>query len=161
MKHATINVNKEDFKFSIAHFTIFDQSHRERLHGHNYRVQAQLVASVNQNGLCFNYQEIKTLIRKICDSLDEYLILPANSPFITITEDHNNYLVKFNNEQMQFLKTDTLLLPITNTTVETFSHYLLERIIEHLPEINCETIEQLAVTVSSGDGQSGTAKWEK
>jgi 6-pyruvoyl-tetrahydropterin synthase len=33
-----IELAKEDFKFSAAHFTLFGPDAAERLHGHNYRV---------------------------------------------------------------------------------------------------------------------------
>ena len=36
----SIRLAKEDFKFSVAHFTIFGPGHAEPLHGHNYNVAA-------------------------------------------------------------------------------------------------------------------------
>ena len=40
----TINICKEALKFSGAHFTIFSATDRERLHGHNFRVRAEVTA---------------------------------------------------------------------------------------------------------------------
>ena len=38
----TIRLAKENMKFSAAHFTIFSASERERLHGHNFRVEVDI-----------------------------------------------------------------------------------------------------------------------
>ena len=37
-----IRVEKENLKFSSAHFLIFEDGTAERLHGHNYRVAVEL-----------------------------------------------------------------------------------------------------------------------
>ena len=38
----TLALAKEDFKFSVAHFTLFGPERAETLHGHNYRVAIEL-----------------------------------------------------------------------------------------------------------------------
>jgi 6-pyruvoyltetrahydropterin/6-carboxytetrahydropterin synthase len=156
----TIDVSKEDFKFSAAHFTIFSATERERLHGHNYKVRAQLVAAVDENGLCFNYQEIKTRLRKSCHALDEYMLLPAYSPYLQVDRSDHSYQVSFNNETFTFLASDTQLLPIRNTTIEEFSHYLLKQLIETDDFLSANAVRRCSVSVSSGDGQWATADWQ-
>ena len=51
----TIRLAKENMKFSAAHFTIFNASERERLHGHNFRVEVDIEARMLGNGMCFDY----------------------------------------------------------------------------------------------------------
>jgi len=155
----TIDVSKEDFKFSAAHFTIFSATERERLHGHNYKVRAQLLAAVDDNGLCFNYQEIKTRLRKICDALDEYMLLPTQSPYLKIAPNDQGYEVSFNNESFAFLASDTQLLAIKNTTIEEFSRYILAQLVKTDDFLSANRIKKCSVSVSSGDGQWATAKW--
>jgi 6-pyruvoyltetrahydropterin/6-carboxytetrahydropterin synthase len=156
----TIEIDKEDLKFSAAHFTIFSRTDRERLHGHNFRVYIAVTAAVGPSGMCFSYKEVKQRIRKLCRELDEYTLIAADSPFMQISEDGDYYQVVFSGEKMFFLKSDTLLLPIVNTTVEEYSRYLLERVLQEEQFFNAADIRRLVVKVSSGPGQWGSASWD-
>lgn len=156
----TIEITKEDLKFSAAHFTIFSATERERLHGHNFKVSLDITAEVGDNGMCFSYVEIKQRLRKLVAQYDEYLVLPALSPYLVIAEEGDNYRVEFNGEVMHFLKADTLLLPIRNSTVEEFARLLLERLLEDSAFIQGNGVQSLIMKVSSGPGQSGSATWQ-
>ncbi len=156
----TIEISKEDLKFSAAHFTIFSATERERLHGHNFSVHLSLTAPVGPNGMCFSYVEIKNRMRRLCRDLDEYMILPADSPYLAISEDGDNYVVDFSDERMLFLKADCLLLPIRNTTVEEYSRYLLTQLCLDRAFIDENDVRRLVVKVSSGPGQWGSADWD-
>ena len=158
--YTTIDIDKEDLKFSAAHFTIFSRTERERLHGHNFRVAVSVTAPVGQDGMCFNYQKLKKRVRRLCAELDEYTLLPAESPYLNVAEDDNHYIAKFHEETLYFAKPDTKLLPVRNTTVEEFSRYLLFRLLEDTNFIESEKIRRVELKVSSGPGQWGTACWE-
>ena len=155
----TIRLDKESIKFSAAHFTIFSAQQRERLHGHNFQVMAEIDAGVDDNGMCFNYAIFKQLLLQCCKELDEYLLLPEYSPFLQITEQGENYQVVFNGQSMTFLRSDTLLLPIKNSTVEEYSHYLLNRLLKLHTEFSQFDIRRIQIRVSSGPGQSGSSEW--
>lgn len=157
----TIEITKEDLKFSAAHFTIFSATERERLHGHNFRVSLDITAEVGGNGMCFSYVDIKRRLRTLVAQYDEYLVLPAQSPYLQIVQDGANYRVTFNDEEMTFLCSDTLLLPIRNTTVEEFARLLLERLLEDGEFIHGNGVQRLVMKVSSGPGQSGSASWQQ
>ncbi|GAB3383395.1 6-carboxytetrahydropterin synthase [Spongiibacter taiwanensis] len=156
-----IEICKEDLKFSGAHFTIFSATERERLHGHNFKVSLLLTAEVGENGMCFSYVEIKKRLRRLCATLDEYTLIPNQSPYMSVTEDGPYYTALFAGEEMKFLKSDTLLLPIRNTTVEEFARYLLQRLLEDAPFIEGNEISELVMKVSSGPGQWGSASWHR
>ena len=155
----TIEVAKEYLKFSAAHFTVFSATERERLHGHNYSVSAKVTAEVDDNGLCFSYGEMKSRMRALCDSLDEYTLIAADSPHLTIAEEGPYQRVEFNGEVMLLLKSDTLLLPIRNATVEEFSRYLLEKLREDRDFFGRYPCRSIEITVHSGPGQSATTLW--
>ena len=157
----TIEISKEYLKFSAAHFTVFSATDRERLHGHNFKVAAKVTAPVGPNGMCFSYRILKDKLEALCASLDEYLLLSAESPHLVISEDGGDYLVGFNGETMRFLKADTLLLPVRNATVEEYSRYILERLLEDRDLIDGYDIREVGIKVSSGPGQWGSARWKK
>ena len=161
MEHlTTIEISKEDIKFSAAHFTIFSATERERLHGHNFAVQLAVTSPVGPDGICFSYKDIKTRLRALCDELDEYTLLPALSPHLRITEEHEFFMVHFNHENIPLLKSDTLLLPVRNSTVEEYARYLLERFVGDGVFLQERNIRSAVIKVSSGPGQSGSSHWQ-
>lgn len=155
---ATIELSKEYLKFSSAHFTIFSSTERERLHGHNFSVSAKFKAPIDKNGLCFNYGDLKTKLSAICDSLDEYLLLPGDSPHLKIAHKDEYYLVQFAHQSMQFLTADTLVLPLKNISVEELAGYILKQLLND-SDIRQAQIRAIQVSVSSGPGQWGTRDW--
>lgn len=161
MDLTTIEISKEDVKFSAAHFTIFSATERERLHGHNFAVRLEVTTPVGEDGICFSYKEIKELIRRLCADLDEYTLIPRDSPHLRIEEEGPYYLVHFNGERIPLLASDTLLLPIRNSTVEEYARYLLEQLLAAPDFVGLRDIRRLAVKVSSGPGQWGWRVWER
>ncbi len=155
----TIEICKEDIKFSAAHFTIFSATERERLHGHNFAVRLELTTPVGADGICFSYKEIKDRLRELCATLDEYTLIPKLSPHLAIDEEGPFYVIHFNGERIPLLKSDTLLLPIRNSTVEEYARYLLERLLASTL-VTGHDIRQLVVKVSSGPGQWGVRRWQ-
>ncbi|MEO0435374.1 MAG: 6-carboxytetrahydropterin synthase [Pseudomonadota bacterium] len=153
---ATLHIDKESHKFSVAHYTIFSATERERLHGHNYSVSAKIVAPMGHNGFAADYNVYKDRIKRLCDEWDEYLLLPENSPYQTVTRDGDRYLVNYNEERMEFLCSDTLLLPISNATVEEFAFLLLKRLLD---ASRGDQLVELEVYVASGPGQKACARW--
>jgi 6-pyruvoyltetrahydropterin/6-carboxytetrahydropterin synthase len=157
----TIEITKQDIKFSAAHFTIFSATERERLHGHNFAVALAVTAPVGADGICFSYKDIKSRIRALCEELDEYTLLPAQSPHLRIVEEGEFFVVHFNGEKIPLLKSDTLLLPVRNSTVEEYARYLLGQFIGDGTFMRERNICEVVVKVSSGPGQSGSSRWQK
>ncbi len=153
----TLYIDKESHKFSAAHYTIFSANSRERLHGHNYSVSVRIVAPVGGNGFSADYNVYKSRIKSLCESLDEYMLLAGNSPYQDIEEAGACYRVKFAEEEMLFLQSDTLVLPILNATVEEFSHLLLQRL---LVASEGEDLREIELCVASGAGQRACSIWQ-
>ena len=70
---ATLHIDKQAHKFSAAHFTIFSETERERLHGHNYGVSARIVAEMGNNGFSADYNIDKRRQQKICEGHEEHM----------------------------------------------------------------------------------------
>jgi len=154
----TLYIDKESHKFSAAHYTIFSATERERLHGHNYSVSARIVAVMGENGFSADYNVYKTRLAAQCNALDEYMLLAGDSPHQQIEEVGACYRVRFGGEEMLFLRSDTLVLPIRNATVEEFSHYLLQRLLQDSMD---EDLREIELCVASGPGQKGCTIWRK
>jgi 6-pyruvoyltetrahydropterin/6-carboxytetrahydropterin synthase len=154
----TLYIDKESHKFSAAHYTIFSATERERLHGHNYSVSARIVAPVGDNGFSADYNVYKTRLARLCEALDEYMLLAGDSPYQQIEEAGACYRVTYNGQEMLFLQSDTQVLPIRNATIEEFSHYLLQGL---LAESTGDDLREIELCVASGPGQKGCANWRK
>ena len=157
-RRAWIELAKEDMHFSAAHFTIFSASRRENLHGHNFFVEARAGGPIDANGLCFDYTLLKDRLRTLCDSLDETLLIAAQSPYLTIHEEHDEVVVSFSDETLRFAHRDVKLLPIRNVTVEELAHWFTATLtgddsFASLP------VETLTLRLSSGPGQWAETTW--
>lgn len=155
--YQTIKLSKEYLKFSAAHFTIFSETKRERLHGHNFNVDAS-VNIQNTTKHFLDYGILKKKLKKTCDQLDEYTLLPQHSPHLQIKPLKDTYQVTFAKEIIPFLKSDCLLLPIQNTTVEALSSYMLQQYLTALKQY-LRHIQSIDLGVSSGPGQIGYSHW--
>jgi 6-pyruvoyltetrahydropterin/6-carboxytetrahydropterin synthase len=157
----TIELFKEDMKFSAGHFTIFSATERERLHGHNFKVKGLFSLEVSSNGLTADYNIFKDKLRALCNSLDEYFLIPSQSPHLQISEKDQKVYLKHNTDELIFYKKDVKLLPISNTTVEELSYYLTNCLIEDENMLETYKIDKIEIKVSSGEGQLASYTWFK
>lgn len=157
-RRASIELAKEDMHFSAAHFTIFSANRRENLHGHNFFVQARAGGPIDANGLCFDYTLLKDRLRALCDSLDETLLLAAQSPHLTIQEKHDEVVVAFADETLRFPRRDVKLLPIRNVTVEELAHWFTDTLTSD-ESFASLPVEVLTLRLSSGPGQWAETTW--
>ena len=127
---STIELFKEDMKFSAGHFAIFSDTVRENLHGHNYNVFASFTTMIEDEGLSFDYRFYKSKMSKICDSLNEITLIPGNSKYIKIEKNNDYTYIYFNDEKMIFLNRDIKILPVYNITVEELSNWLFKSSID-------------------------------
>ena len=153
----TLYIDKEAHKFSAAHYTIFSASDRERLHGHNYSVSARIVAEMGDNGFSADYNVYKRKLAALCEPLDEYMLVAADSPYQSVEMTDDEVWVVFDGRTLKFPADETLLLPIANVTVEALAHYLLEKLIQ---ESEDHALVEVELGVSSGAGQTGSAIWK-
>ena len=150
----TIRLAKQAMKFSAAHFTIFSASERERLHGHNFKVEVDIEAQMLGNGMCFDYGIYKDAVIALCRELNEWTILPMHSPHLRIEEADGQVIALFNGQRIPFLRADVLLLPIENATLEEFAAYFLTRLTADREALHVHRIRAIEVRVFSGPGQS-------
>ena len=157
----TIEIHKQYLHFSVAHFTIFSATQRERLHGHNFRIAVSVTGEVDDNGLCFDYAIYKKILQELCSRFDEYTLIAQNSPHLDIRSDKQFHYVIHNGITMPLLKTDTILLPIRNVTIEEMSQYLLVEVLGDYSLIDELKIHQFEMRVSSGPDQWGISRWQR
>ena len=157
---ATIEIHRESLHFSVAHFTIFSDSKRENLHGHNYTVKATVTGPIGDNGLCFDYTIVKNALQKLCDSLDEKTLLPECSPHLQLLEDADYWIATFDNTKLPFLKRDVKVLPVRNISVEELAMYFLKQLTS-AEELRSLPIDEIVLAMASGPGQTAISVWRR
>ena len=147
-----IRLAKEDFKFSVAHFTIFGEACAERLHGHNYRMIVEVAGpAINELGLLIDLGPLKRSIRSLCATLDSKTLVPEKCPLLEVARREGSVDVRFEDRSYSFPDGDTLLLPILNTTLEELALYSWQRLAS---ELDRSLLVELSVEVAETPGQS-------
>ena len=78
-----------------------------------------------------------------------------------MSEEGDYFRVQHDQDVLLLLKSDTLLIPVRNTTVEDLSHYLLDTLVEDTAFLKAQDIREIEVLVSSGPGQTGSSYWAR
>lgn len=161
VRFASLEIHKEEFSFSAGHFTIFSATEREHLHGHNYNVSITFQFEITHNGLSFDYRHYKKKILALCEQLDRHFLLPSESPYLVLKATEEYWHAHFNQQIIPFLKSDVIILPLTNITIEELSRWFLQNILEDANTIESHAIHEITVKVYNGPGQSGGSRWAK
>ncbi|MCA8974107.1 MAG: 6-carboxytetrahydropterin synthase [Planctomycetes bacterium] len=153
----SIQVEKDYIKFSAAHFLIFPDGTAERLHGHNYKVFVELHTALDRHGLVVNFKEIKPLLRKLCDDLDEHLLIPGEHPVLTAEHvDGGSIEIRYRQRRYLIPADEVIVLPISNTSAENlaawFGRELRQRMRGTWPTLH---VERLSVGIEETPGQRG------
>jgi 6-pyruvoyltetrahydropterin/6-carboxytetrahydropterin synthase len=153
----SIDLEKEYFKFSAAHFLIFPDGSAERLHGHNYRVHVRLSAELSRYGLVLDFKMVKPIVRAICDRLDEHWIVPGEHEELRVVRRSDGTAEITYREKRYVAPTgDVLVLPINNTSSENlaawFGRELLAELARKFPDV---LPTELEVSVEETAGQRG------
>jgi 6-pyruvoyltetrahydropterin/6-carboxytetrahydropterin synthase len=142
---------KEDFKFSVAHFTVFSPEQAELLHGHNYRVTVELAGrEVGELGLLADLDRVKADIRRLCGALDSRTLLPADCPLISWQHTEGAIEVTYGERRYRIPEADVLLLPLANSSMELLARHLWRQL---APGLADTAVEHLTVTVEESAGQ--------
>jgi len=148
-----VRVTKDHLVFSAAHFITFQGNLCERLHGHNWRVAAELTGELDENRYVFDFIALRDALQKIVNELDHRMLLPTNHPRIEVGEDENEVTARFEDRRWVFPKEDCVLLPIQNTTAELIAHWIAERFLEMTPTDERIGLRTVQIEVEENFGQ--------
>lgn len=159
MHLTTLHLAKQNFKFSSAHFLIFDEKSAEMLHGHNYQVRVDVscsAAATEAKGYVVDFNVLKKMIKEQCDVWDEHILLPEKHPDMKhmISQSGKNYDIHFRDRFYSFPILETIWLPVTNTSVENLSLLLAKNLLKKMKDLG---ISKIRVSVEETRGQSASA----
>lgn len=153
----SINVAKENLKFSAAHFIAYP-GFREPLHGHNYQVGVRVEGRLSATGYVLDFGVIKKIAKEIVDRLDERTIVPARSDCLKIEgPSQGKVRVRYEEDEFTFPANDVAMLPIVHSSAEELARFIWSEMIAALRARNAlGDIIALDVSVAEGPGQTAT-----
>ena len=157
MERWSIELEKEYFKFSAAHFLIFPDGSAERLHGHNYRVFVEIEAALSRHGLVIDFKMIKPVVRELLDELDEHFIVPGEHPVLTCVEHGDGALeIRYRDRRYIVPREDVIVLPLNNTSSENLAAWIADQLQARLEKRFADVaVRRLRVAVEETPGQRG------
>ncbi len=148
----SLRLAKEDFKFSVAHFTIFGADSAEPLHGHNYRLALEVAGEeLDELGLLARCDALKRAARAVCAELDDKVLLPAESPWVELRPSGEAIECRFAGRLYRLPANETLLLPLANVSMELLAVWTWRRLAASLAG---GALEHLTVEIEEAPGQA-------
>ncbi len=161
MTLTTLHLAKQNFKFSSAHFLIFDDQHAEMLHGHNYQVKVDITCPSHADfteGYFVDFNVLKKHIKSRLDLWDEHILLPSlhKDMKYKISLDGKNYDIHFRDRFYSLPMNEVIWLEINNTSVEQLSVLLATEFFHAFKKLN---VKKVCVSVEETLGQSASTEF--
>lgn len=150
-----VRVIKDSLVFSAAHFITFNGNICERLHGHNWRVEAAVEGPLDENSYVFDFIALRDNLQTIVAELDHSVLLPDRHPAIKVVTSENQREVeaRFENRRWVFPIEDCRILPVANTTAELIAHWIAQSLVSKLGLTSESRLSRLRVSVEENFGQ--------
>lgn len=151
-----VSVTKDYLVFASAHFITFAGHRCEGLHGHNYRASVTVCGALDEESwFVFDFVVLKKIMRKLCDEIDHKVLLPLENPKIQLSEDGDSLKVAYEHKpRYVFPKSDCVLLPVPNTTVEMLAELLTTRLKAELDAMGARGLTAIEMEVEENFGQA-------
>jgi 6-pyruvoyltetrahydropterin/6-carboxytetrahydropterin synthase len=158
MESYHVRITKDYLVFSAGHFITFDGDVCERLHGHNYRVAAEVHGPLDENHYVVDFIALRDTLKAIVDELDHHMLLPTEHPRIHVAAGENEVFVTFEKRRWVFPRCDCLLLPVPNTTTELLGRYIGRRLLDDLESRTGARPDLVRIEVDEGFGQAAVCE---
>ena len=151
-------LDRDYLTFSCAHFVIGEHFH-EALHGHNYNILVNVYGTQGKDNMVINFHEIKRILKPLVDTIDHHILIPTKNRFVNLIEKGEQLVLQVPHigKEYEFPKSDVVMLPIENTTVEEMSHYFVKMLAKN-KEMKQGNISQVTVTIYEYEGQGVTTE---
>ncbi len=153
MEHFNVRIAKDDLVFSAAHFITFDADVCEPLHGHDYRVAAEVHGPLDENSYVVDFVALHQALKAILDELDHRVLLPTEHPRIRVAAAEREVEVTFDRRRWVFPRADCVLLPIPNTTTELLARHVARRLLDEIASRSGRRPSRVRVEIDECYGQ--------
>lgn len=147
-----VRVAGEALRFSAAHFITFADGKVESLHGHDYRVAAEIAGALGPRGYVVNFLTIERILKELVSALDHRTLLPERHPEFHVDVRAAEVEVTLGARRWVLPREDCVLLPVENTTAESLAGYLAAGLCRKLAELAAQPPARVRVEVSESLG---------
>ena len=148
-----VRLEKESFVFSAAHFITFNGDTCECLHGHNYRVFAEVFGPLDENQYVIDFIALRDTLQEITRRFDHQVLLPTEHPLIRVTAGKSEVEATFGDRRWVFPLGDCQLLPVANTTAELLARHIGRQLLDAVESKTGSRPPRLRVGVDENRGQ--------
>jgi 6-pyruvoyltetrahydropterin/6-carboxytetrahydropterin synthase len=151
----SVRVTKDTLVFSAAHFITFNRNICERIHGHNWRVEAEIEGPLDENHYVFDFIALRDGLQTLVQELDHRVLLPEHHPLIhvEVSGDAREVTARFDNRRWVFPREDCFILPVENTTAELIARWIGQSLISRLKLNDQHGLTRLRISVEENFGQ--------
>jgi 6-pyruvoyltetrahydropterin/6-carboxytetrahydropterin synthase len=128
----SVRLQKECHVFSAAHFITYGGDVCEPLHGHNYRVWAEVEGPLDENQYVVDFIVLRDTLQSITDTLDHHMLLPTAHPLIHVDVADREVEVTCGDRRWGFPRSECAILPVANTTAELLARYIGQQLLAAL-----------------------------
>jgi 6-pyruvoyltetrahydropterin/6-carboxytetrahydropterin synthase len=155
-----VRMSKDYLVFSAGHFITYGGDICERLHGHNYRVKAEVSGPLDANHYVIDFIALRDTLKAIVDELDHHMLLPTRHPLIQVVADEREVTATFRERRWVFPLDDCILLDVPNTTSELLARYIGGRLSDDLHKTTGQRPQRLRIEVDECFGNVAICELE-
>jgi len=159
--HYHVRIEKDTLVFSAGHFITFAGNICERLHGHNYRVAAEVSGPLDENHYVVDFIALRDTLAAVVKELDHYMLLPTQHPRIVVKANDREVEATFEDRRWVFPRGDCVMLDVPNTTAEMLARHIGSQLLAGLQARGIAKPESLQVEVDECYGQLGIYRWRQ
>jgi len=154
----SVRVFSERLVFSAGHFISLKDGVCEALHGHDYRVTAELRGPLNDHRYVVDYVTMQDLLAGTLAEIDHRVMLPTEHPAMRVETLGDEIHVRFASKRWILPASDCCLLPVANTTTELLARYIGQRLLADLQQHLGFRPERLRIEITETYGLA--AVWD-
>lgn len=155
-----VKITKDNLVFSAGHFITFAGGVCERIHGHNYRVEAEIHGPLDENHYVVDFIAARDTLQEIVGELDHRMLLPTTHPAIELEVNEQEVTARFEDRRWVFPRAECVLLDVPNTTTELLAKYIGEQFRQRIQSRVPFTPKRMVIGVDENHGQWGYCTWE-
>jgi len=153
-----VRIAKDYLVFSSAHFITYNGDVCEPLHGHNFRVAAEVAGPLDENYYVVDFVALTARLKELVAELDHRVLLPTEHPLIRVTADDTEVEARFRQRRWVFPRGDCALVPVANTTAELLARHLARRLAESASALTANRLTMVRIEVDECNGQLGVCQ---
>lgn len=138
--------------------TVFPDGTKERLHGHNYTVAVAIELDRVDLAAMIPFAPVKAALGELCQAWKERVLLAADNPHFTIVRDDDELEFKLCGARYVLPKSDALLLPIDNISVEALAAHVATLLRDRIAVLNAPFARSIEVTIEESPGQGASCR---